>query len=49
MCGNADELVGYFTRLADQGAQRFYVWFADTAPPDEIAEFAETVIAAFPN
>lgn len=48
VCGTADELVDYFTGLSDQGAQRFYVWFADTAPPDEIAEFGETVIGAFP-
>lgn len=47
VCGEADELVDYFTELARQGAQRFYVWFADFAPPDTITEFGESVIAAF--
>jgi hypothetical protein len=27
-----------------QGVQRFYVWFADFAPPKSIAEFGESVI-----
>jgi alkanesulfonate monooxygenase SsuD/methylene tetrahydromethanopterin reductase-like flavin-dependent oxidoreductase (luciferase family) len=49
VCGTAEELVDYFTGLADQGAQRFYVWFADTAPPEEIEEFGDTVIRAFPH
>jgi alkanesulfonate monooxygenase SsuD/methylene tetrahydromethanopterin reductase-like flavin-dependent oxidoreductase (luciferase family) len=47
--GNATELVEHFTVLADQGAQRFYVWFADTAPPDAIEEFGASVIGAFPS
>jgi alkanesulfonate monooxygenase SsuD/methylene tetrahydromethanopterin reductase-like flavin-dependent oxidoreductase (luciferase family) len=46
--GNATELVEHFTILADQGAQRFYVWFADTAPPEAIEEFGTSVIGAFP-
>jgi alkanesulfonate monooxygenase SsuD/methylene tetrahydromethanopterin reductase-like flavin-dependent oxidoreductase (luciferase family) len=46
VCGNAVELVEYFAKLSDQGAQRFYVWFADSAPPEAIAEFGETVIGA---
>ena len=37
--GNADELVQHFTGLSDQGAQRFYVWFADSAAPEAIEEF----------
>jgi alkanesulfonate monooxygenase SsuD/methylene tetrahydromethanopterin reductase-like flavin-dependent oxidoreductase (luciferase family) len=48
-CGDADELVDYFVTLAEQGVQRFYVWFADFAPPDSIEEFAKTVIGAFPD
>jgi alkanesulfonate monooxygenase SsuD/methylene tetrahydromethanopterin reductase-like flavin-dependent oxidoreductase (luciferase family) len=47
--GNAPELVDYFTRLSRQGVQRIYVWFADSAQPDAIEEFGETVIGAFPN
>jgi alkanesulfonate monooxygenase SsuD/methylene tetrahydromethanopterin reductase-like flavin-dependent oxidoreductase (luciferase family) len=47
VCGDADELVGHFTGLADQGVERFYVWFADFAVPDSLHEFGETVIKAF--
>jgi alkanesulfonate monooxygenase SsuD/methylene tetrahydromethanopterin reductase-like flavin-dependent oxidoreductase (luciferase family) len=46
-CGVADELVQHFRALADQGAQRFYVWFADSAPPQSVEEFGRTVIGAF--
>lgn len=46
VCGTADELVEHFARLTDQGAQRFYVWFSDAAPPDAIVEFGESVIGA---
>jgi alkanesulfonate monooxygenase SsuD/methylene tetrahydromethanopterin reductase-like flavin-dependent oxidoreductase (luciferase family) len=45
--GDADELVRHFTRLSDQGAQRFYVWFADSAQPEAIEEFGDSVIGAF--
>ena len=47
VCGDADELVRHFTRLSDQGAQRFYVWFADSAQPEAIEEFGDSVIGAF--
>lgn len=46
-CGNAVELVTYFAGLADQGVERFYIWFADFAPPDTLAEFGESVIKVF--
>ncbi len=46
VCGDAAELVEYFTGLSEQGAQRFYVWFADSAPPEAVAEFGESVIGA---
>jgi alkanesulfonate monooxygenase SsuD/methylene tetrahydromethanopterin reductase-like flavin-dependent oxidoreductase (luciferase family) len=49
VCGDADELVTHFARLAAQGAQRFYVWFADFAPAASIEEFGHTVIGRFPN
>ena len=46
VCGYAAELTEYFTGLSEQGAERFYVWFADSAPPDAVAEFGESVIGA---
>src|SRR6195952_880327 len=46
VCGNAAELVEHFAALSAQGVGRFYVWFADFAPPATLAEFAETVIAS---
>ncbi|MFL0181521.1 LLM class flavin-dependent oxidoreductase [Mycobacterium sp. SMC-15] len=46
VCGDAAALTEHFRMLESQGAQRFYVWFADFAPPESIAEFAETVIRA---
>jgi alkanesulfonate monooxygenase SsuD/methylene tetrahydromethanopterin reductase-like flavin-dependent oxidoreductase (luciferase family) len=49
VCGRADELIDYFATLHSQGAQRFYVWFADFGAPESIAEFGESVIRAFPN
>jgi alkanesulfonate monooxygenase SsuD/methylene tetrahydromethanopterin reductase-like flavin-dependent oxidoreductase (luciferase family) len=45
--GDAERLVEYFTKLSHQGAQRFYVWFADSAQPDAIEEFGETVVGVF--
>lgn len=47
VCGDADELIEYFVGLSDQGVQRFYVWFADSAPPEAIEEFGESVIGGF--
>lgn len=44
VCGDAAELRDHFERLAVQGVERFYVWFADFAAPDTLSEFAETVI-----
>jgi alkanesulfonate monooxygenase SsuD/methylene tetrahydromethanopterin reductase-like flavin-dependent oxidoreductase (luciferase family) len=49
VCGDAGELVEYFVGLSNHGAQRFYVWFADSAPPDSVEEFGATVISAFPG
>lgn len=46
VCGDAAALTEHFRMLESLGAQRFYVWFADFAPPESIAEFAETVIRA---
>jgi alkanesulfonate monooxygenase SsuD/methylene tetrahydromethanopterin reductase-like flavin-dependent oxidoreductase (luciferase family) len=46
VCGDAGELVDHFAGLSAQGVQRFYVWFADFAPPATLADFAEHVIAS---
>jgi alkanesulfonate monooxygenase SsuD/methylene tetrahydromethanopterin reductase-like flavin-dependent oxidoreductase (luciferase family) len=43
--GTAAELVDYFGRLADQGIERVYAWFADFAPPETLAAFGAEVIA----
>lgn len=43
--GDAAHLIAHFDALASRGAQRFYVWFSDSAPPDAIEEFGATVIA----
>jgi alkanesulfonate monooxygenase SsuD/methylene tetrahydromethanopterin reductase-like flavin-dependent oxidoreductase (luciferase family) len=45
VCGDAAELGRHFAGLSAQGVERFYVWFADFAPPATLAEFAENVIA----
>lgn len=44
VCGEAAELVDHFAGLAAQGVERFYVWFADFAAPQTLAEFAANVI-----
>ena len=41
--GTAPELAAHFTALRARGVERFYVWFADFAPPDTLAGFAEVV------
>jgi alkanesulfonate monooxygenase SsuD/methylene tetrahydromethanopterin reductase-like flavin-dependent oxidoreductase (luciferase family) len=46
--GTADELAAHFGRLRARGVERFYVWFADFAPPDTLARFAEVVGALTP-
>lgn len=48
VCGDADEMIRYFAGLADQGVERFYVWFADFAAPESLHEFGESVINVFP-
>ena len=49
VCGDADEVITHFNGLAAQRVERFYVWFADFAVPDSLAEFGESVIKAFPS
>ncbi|AXN51328.1 F420-dependent glucose-6-phosphate dehydrogenase [Mycobacterium marinum] len=47
VCGGAGEMIEHFAGLAAQGVQRFYVWFADFAAADTLAEFGESVIKEF--
>jgi alkanesulfonate monooxygenase SsuD/methylene tetrahydromethanopterin reductase-like flavin-dependent oxidoreductase (luciferase family) len=47
VCGDAAELTRHFAGLAEQGVERFYVWFADFAAPDSLHEFGESVIKGF--
>ncbi|QLL05985.1 LLM class flavin-dependent oxidoreductase [Mycobacterium vicinigordonae] len=49
VCGDADELIGHFTALAARRVERVYVWFADFAAPQSVAEFGDTVIKNFPR
>jgi alkanesulfonate monooxygenase SsuD/methylene tetrahydromethanopterin reductase-like flavin-dependent oxidoreductase (luciferase family) len=44
VAGTGAELVDYFGRLAGQGIERVYAWFADFAPPDTLAAFGAEVI-----
>jgi alkanesulfonate monooxygenase SsuD/methylene tetrahydromethanopterin reductase-like flavin-dependent oxidoreductase (luciferase family) len=44
LAGNADELVAAFTPLHERGVDRFYVWFADFAPPTTLEAFGDEVI-----
>lgn len=45
-CGDAEDLVEHFRGLARLGVGRFYVWFADFAPPTTLAEFGDSVVRA---
>jgi len=49
VCGDAGELIEHFAGLAAQRVERFYVWFADFAVPDSVAEFGESVIKNYPS
>ena len=49
VCGDAGELIEHFAGLAAQRVERFYVWFADFAAPESLAEFGESVIKNFPS
>ena len=49
VCGDAAELIDHFARLAGQGVERCYVWFADFAVPESLHEFGESVIRCVPS
>lgn len=41
--GTADEVAEHYTGLRARGIERFYVWFADFAPPDTLRRFGEVI------
>jgi alkanesulfonate monooxygenase SsuD/methylene tetrahydromethanopterin reductase-like flavin-dependent oxidoreductase (luciferase family) len=43
--GTTDELAGHFEGLRARGVERFYVWFADFAPPDTLRRFGGVIDA----
>jgi hypothetical protein len=43
--GTTDELAEHFTGLRARGVERFYVWFADFAPPETLGRFGEVIVA----
>jgi alkanesulfonate monooxygenase SsuD/methylene tetrahydromethanopterin reductase-like flavin-dependent oxidoreductase (luciferase family) len=43
--GTAEELAEHFGRLHADGVDRFYVWFADFAPPDTLERFGAVISA----
>jgi alkanesulfonate monooxygenase SsuD/methylene tetrahydromethanopterin reductase-like flavin-dependent oxidoreductase (luciferase family) len=45
--GGRDELVDHFSAMRERGVERFYVWFADFAPPETLEAFGAEVISSF--
>jgi alkanesulfonate monooxygenase SsuD/methylene tetrahydromethanopterin reductase-like flavin-dependent oxidoreductase (luciferase family) len=45
--GGRDELVDHFSAMRERGVERFYVWFADFAPPSTLEAFGAEVISSF--
>jgi hypothetical protein len=43
--GTVSELAEHFAKLRSRGVERFYVWFADFAPPETLARFGEVMEA----
>ncbi len=43
--GTADEVAEHYQAVAARGIERFYVWFADFAPPDTLRRFGEVIAA----
>ncbi|HEX6570046.1 MAG TPA: LLM class flavin-dependent oxidoreductase [Acidimicrobiales bacterium] len=43
--GTTDELAAHFGALRSRGVERFYVWFADFAPPETLRRFGEVIEA----
>ncbi len=42
--GTVDELAAHFAALRARGVERFYVWFADFAPPETLRRFREVIV-----
>ncbi len=45
--GGRSEMVDHFSAMRERGVERFYVWFADFAPPATLEAFGAEVISAF--
>ena len=45
--GGRDEMVDHFSAMRERGVERFYVWFADFAPPSTLEAFGAEVISSF--
>ena len=45
--GGRDELLDHFSAMRERGVERFYVWFADFAPPETLEAFGAEVISSF--
>jgi len=45
--GGRQEMVDHFSAMRERGVERFYVWFADFAPPATLEAFGAEVITAF--
>jgi len=45
--GDGDQLVAHFSGLAEQGVERYYIWFADFAAEETLQQFGARVISAF--
>jgi alkanesulfonate monooxygenase SsuD/methylene tetrahydromethanopterin reductase-like flavin-dependent oxidoreductase (luciferase family) len=41
--GTAGEVADHFRAIAARGVERYYVWFANFAPPDTLRRFAEVI------
>ena len=45
--GGRQEIIDHFSAMRERGVERFYVWFADFAPPATLEAFGAEVISAF--
>jgi alkanesulfonate monooxygenase SsuD/methylene tetrahydromethanopterin reductase-like flavin-dependent oxidoreductase (luciferase family) len=45
--GGRDEILDHFSAMRERGVERFYVWFADFAPPSTLEAFGAEVISSF--
>ena len=45
--GGRSEMIDHFSAMRERGVERFYVWFADFAPPATLEAFGAEVISAF--